>query len=195
MQRAMVATWEADTRSEFRDAQPLHQFTHTYPFGKTRPVERIRMGVSRNTVKKYLTQPQPKYGPRQVRRQPVRELVLQRILALLAQALAWTDGKQRLTATRLHRMRRDEGHQVGVTLVRRTSSPWRGSLPADYREFLLAKDGGKPKPCGFVFLDRTGPALKGRCGTSPAVRSLPGRSYVASCPRRSDRCPNRWRDW
>jgi transposase len=77
------------------------------------------MGVSRNTVKKYLAQAAPKYGPRRAQGQPVRERVLPRILALLSAAHAWTSGsKQRLTATRLHQMLVAEGHRVGVTLVK-----------------------------------------------------------------------------
>lgn len=77
------------------------------------------MGVSRNTVKKYLREASPKYGPRREQPQPIRDKVLPRILELLATAHAWTSGnKQRLTATRLHRMLVEEGHRVGVTLVK-----------------------------------------------------------------------------
>lgn len=47
------------------------------------------------------------------------------MLALLDDAPRWTAGKQRLTATRLWRMLRDEGHQVGVTLVKDFVREWK----------------------------------------------------------------------
>ncbi|HYC09952.1 MAG TPA: IS21 family transposase [Steroidobacteraceae bacterium] len=84
-----------------------------------------QMGVSRNTVKQYLSQPAPKYGPRAPSRRPVWGRVQARLLELLATAHLWTSSKQRLTATRLHRMLADEGHRVGVTLVREAVAEWK----------------------------------------------------------------------
>ena len=46
------------------------------------------------------------------------EAVRPRIEALLGESPRWTGGKQRLTATQLHRMVVAEGHRVGVTLVK-----------------------------------------------------------------------------
>jgi len=83
------------------------------------------MGVSRNTVRRYLSQPSPSYGPRKPSRRGVWEPVKTRLLALLATAHEWTAGKQRLTATRLHRMLVAEGHTVGVTLVKEAVAEWR----------------------------------------------------------------------
>jgi transposase len=75
------------------------------------------MGVSRNTVSKYLKQPQPvrREGPR---RKPVLERVAPRIDALLVEWSDRTTPKQRITGTRIHRQLREEGYEVGATTVR-----------------------------------------------------------------------------
>jgi len=78
----------------------------------------LEMGVSRNTVRKYVDQPAPKYGPRETTARPVTDAVAPRIEALLAESKKWTTGKQRLTATRLHKMLLEEGFSVGVTTVK-----------------------------------------------------------------------------
>src|SRR5688572_18695519 len=54
-------------------------------------------------------------GPR-VR--PVWEAVRARVETLLGESAAWTGGKQRLTATRLHALLRAEGLRVGVTVIK-----------------------------------------------------------------------------
>ena len=75
------------------------------------------MGVSRNTVSKYLRQPQPvrHEGPR---RKPVLECVAPRIDELLFEWSSRTTAKQRITGTRIHRQLREEGYEVGTTTVR-----------------------------------------------------------------------------
>jgi transposase len=83
------------------------------------------MGVSRNTVKRYLALPAPKYGPRPAAAAPVREAARVRVEALLAEAPRWTQGKQRLTATRLHTMLVCEGMRVGVTTVKELVAEWK----------------------------------------------------------------------
>jgi transposase len=83
------------------------------------------MGISRNTVRRYLDRAEPVYGPRQAQPRPVMEKVGLRIEALLAEAPRWTGGKQRLTASRLHQMLLEEGLKVGVTLVRETVAEWK----------------------------------------------------------------------
>ena len=83
------------------------------------------MGVSRNTIRRYLDLPAPVYGPRQAQPKPVMEMVGPRIEALLADSPRWTGGKQRLTASRLHQMLLEEGLKVGVTLVRETVAEWK----------------------------------------------------------------------
>ena len=75
------------------------------------------MGVSRNTVSKYLKQSQPtrREGPR---RRPVVERVGPRIDELLVEWSGRTTPKQRITGTRIHRQLREEGCEVGTTTVR-----------------------------------------------------------------------------
>jgi hypothetical protein len=53
------------------------------------------------------------------------DLVKPRLAALLAESPRWTGGKQRLTATRLHRLLLGEGLAVGVTLVKEYVAEWK----------------------------------------------------------------------
>ncbi len=75
------------------------------------------LGLSRNTVAKYLDQPEPIRSFRQPRERPVWEAVKPRLEKLVAEWEPRTTGKQRITAMRLHRQLRAEGHRVGRTLV------------------------------------------------------------------------------
>src|SRR5512146_768167 len=84
-----------------------------------------QMGLSRNTVRKYLGQPEPKYGPRTATAKPVADVVLPRIEALLEESASWTSPKQRLAATRLHQMLVAEGLSVGVTTVKELVAEWK----------------------------------------------------------------------
>jgi transposase len=61
-------------------------------------------GVSRNTVKRYLSVPAPIRVEAASRGRPVFAKVETRLLALLAESPQWTSGKQRLTASRLHQL-------------------------------------------------------------------------------------------
>jgi transposase len=83
------------------------------------------MGVSRNTVKRYLSQAAPTRVERQPRGRPVWEKAGARLEALLAESPQWTGGKQRLTASRLHRMLLGEGFTIGITTVRRAVAEWK----------------------------------------------------------------------
>src|SRR4051812_23118593 len=75
------------------------------------------LGVSRNTVRRYLAGAPVGKRPPTSRKRPALERARERMEALLAEAPRWTGGKQQLTAQQLHRMLRAEGIQVGVTLV------------------------------------------------------------------------------
>jgi transposase len=77
------------------------------------------MGLSRNTVRRYLDQETP-IGVRRTtaRPAPIRAAAEPRLEALLARTASAIGGKQRLTATRLHRLLVAEGLSVGVTLVK-----------------------------------------------------------------------------
>lgn len=124
------------------------------------------LGVSRNTVRRYLKDETP-IGQRRatVRPTPVRDAVATRVSALLADAGNWTAGKQRLTAKRLHGMLRSEGIAVGTTLVKELVHEWRRArqevfVPLTYRPGELAEvdffevvaevGGERRKACLFV---------------------------------------------
>jgi transposase len=75
------------------------------------------MGISRNTVRKYLEQAEPVRQVRKRRGRPVWERIGARLEQLVEEWTPRTTPKQRLTAARLHRQVCEEGHQVGLTLV------------------------------------------------------------------------------
>jgi len=76
------------------------------------------MGLSRNTVKKYLAVSEPKRTEHRPRPRPGLERVKDRMDALIEEWEDRTTPKQRLTGTRLHLELVREGYQVGTTLVR-----------------------------------------------------------------------------
>jgi transposase len=91
------------------------------------PIRRVarEMGIARNTVRKYLEQPEPVRREKEPRGRPVSEKVGPRIESLLAESPRWTGGKQRLTAARLHQMLRAEGFDVGMTTVKEAVAEWK----------------------------------------------------------------------
>jgi transposase len=78
------------------------------------------MGVSRNTVAKYLKNPEPRRSvvARKQKRAPVMEMVAPRIEEILSEWRERTTHKQRITGTRVHRQLVEEGYEVGITTVR-----------------------------------------------------------------------------
>lgn len=77
-----------------------------------------QLGVSRNTVAKYLQAPEPCRQELFPRPRPVLEAVAPRLDQLLQEWRGRTTAKQRLTGTRLHRQLVEEGYRVGITTVR-----------------------------------------------------------------------------
>jgi len=75
------------------------------------------LGLSRNTVTKYLDQPEPGRSSRRRRERPVWEAVKPRLEELIAECEPRTTAKQCITAMRLHRQLVCEGYRVGRTLV------------------------------------------------------------------------------
>lgn len=75
------------------------------------------MGVSRNTVRKYLSQSEPVRKAGRRRPRPVFEKVAPRLAELIQAWRERTTAKQRITASRLHRELRREGFDVGLTVV------------------------------------------------------------------------------
>src|SRR5215204_4755066 len=77
------------------------------------------MGVSRNTVAKYLKNPEPRRRvARKRKRAPVTEMVAPRIEEILSEWSGRTTPKQRITGARIHRQLVEEGYEVGITTVR-----------------------------------------------------------------------------
>lgn len=85
--------------------------------GQSRRSVARELGISRNTVRKYLEESEPKRreGPRA---RPVLETVKGRIDELLEQWSTRTTAKQRITGSRVHRQLVEEGYEVGITTVR-----------------------------------------------------------------------------
>lgn len=75
------------------------------------------LGLSRNTVAKYLSESKPARKPRTPRRAPSRELIRDRVAALLDEWRPRTTRKQRVTVSRLYRQLAEEGYAVGKTTV------------------------------------------------------------------------------
>jgi transposase len=97
-----------------------------------------QLGISRNTVAKYLEVSEPRHAPYGPRRKPVTDLVKPRLEALLEEWAPRTTPKQRITAKRLLRQLREEGFEVGVTTVADFLREWRRAraevfIPLSYR--------------------------------------------------------------
>jgi transposase len=102
------------------------------------------LGLSRLTVRKYLQQAVPVRQEAQPRARPVWDAVRGRLEALLAESARWTGGKQQLTAARLHALLAEDGHAVGLTLVKTAMAEWRRQrrevfIPLTYRPGDLAE--------------------------------------------------------
>jgi transposase len=76
------------------------------------------MGINRRTVSRYLGISEPVRSESEPRERPVYEKVEPRLAELIAEWRDRTTQKQRLTGSRLHRQLVEEGHEVGITLVR-----------------------------------------------------------------------------
>ena len=79
--------------------------------GRTQRSVARDLGISRVTVRKYLTQAVAVAYDASSRGHPVWDRVPPRIETLLTESLQWTGGKHRLTATRLHELLREEAHR------------------------------------------------------------------------------------
>ena len=76
------------------------------------------MGVSRNTVSKYLETSEPVRKVTAPRPSPVTDKIAPRIDEILSQWSGRLTPKQRLTGSRIHRQLVEEGYQTGITVVR-----------------------------------------------------------------------------
>src|SRR4051812_44090736 len=85
------------------------------------PIRQIarEMGIDRNTVRRYLRGAPAGVGkPRGAEGAPVHDAVRPRAEAILEDSKLWTQGKQRLTAARLHELLRIDGLDLGYTVVK-----------------------------------------------------------------------------
>ncbi len=141
-----------------------------------------RLGVSRNTVSKYLLESEPKRVESGPRARPVLEAVAPRLMELLEEWSPRTTQKQRLTATRLHDQLVCEGFSIGATTVRRFVREWKRQrqevfIPlvhragdegqVDFFEVTVEEDGVARKVWKFVmhlpFSQRSSIWLYDRC--------------------------------
>ena len=76
------------------------------------------LGVSRVTVKKYLSVAEPRRREKTPRARPVSERIGPVIEAILDSWTGRTTAKQRVTASRVHREVLERGHAVGITTVK-----------------------------------------------------------------------------
>src|SRR4051794_24271266 len=83
------------------------------------------LGVSRNTVRRYVEGATPGVRVMVPRASPVKERVRPRLDQLLEEAPRWTGGKQRLTAARLHELLVTEGQLVSERVVREMVAEWK----------------------------------------------------------------------
>ena len=126
------------------------------------------MGISRNTVRRYVEGAEPGARKLAARSAPILEKVQSRMEAILTESPAWTTRKQRLTAFRLHEMLLEEGHAIGYTTVKSFVREWRRQraevfVPLEYRAGDLAEvdffevtvDEGGVRRKAFKFLMRS----------------------------------------
>lgn len=97
----------------------VHVIRHKlFAEGKSIRAVAREMGVSRNTVRKYKAESEPKRRESGRRPRPVLDRVAARIDELLELWRGRTTAKQRITGSRIHRQLVEEGHQIGITTVR-----------------------------------------------------------------------------
>ncbi len=99
--------------------------------GKSERQVAREMGLARNTVRRYLATPVPEARKR-TRSRPVLERVRPRLEQLIEEWSERTTAKQRMTGRRLQRALREEGHEVGLTLVLEYLREWRRQRPEVY---------------------------------------------------------------
>jgi len=86
--------------------------------GKSNRCVARELGISRNTVSKYLNQPEPARKEKAPRPRPVMDRVAPRIDEILEEWRLRVTPKQRITGSRMLRQLREERYEVGITTVR-----------------------------------------------------------------------------
>jgi transposase len=153
------------------------------------PIRRLarEMGISKNTIKRYLRGAPPGVGkPRGTRGAPVHEAVKPRAEEILADAKRWTSGKQRLTAARLHELLRGEGHAVSYTVVKQIAREWKRQRKEVFVP-LVYKPGDLGEVDFFeVLVDVAGERRKAHMFVLRLMHS--GRDFAWLYPRQDQTC-------
>lgn len=153
------------------------------------PIRRLarEMGVSKNTIKRYLRGAPPGAGkPRGVAGAPVRDAVEPRALEILEDSKRWTAGKQRLTAARLYTMLSGEGFDVGYTVVKDIVREWKRQRKEVFVP-LVYKPGDSAQVDFFeVFVDVDGTRRKAHMFVMRLMHS--GRDFAWLYPRQDQTC-------
>lgn len=118
------------------------------------------MGVSRNTVRRYVDGAIPGERKTVERQQPVLERVRPKLEAILEDSKNWTQGKQRLTAARVWRMLREQNIEVGETLVKKYFREWKRKQREVFVPLLYAPGDLAQVDFFEVFVDLAGERVK-----------------------------------
>jgi transposase len=102
------------------------------------------LGISRNTVRRYVDGADAGIRKEVERPSPVRDRVRARVEELLEDSKHWTGGKQWLTSVRLHEILVGEGQHVGERTVRTLVAEWKRQrrevfVPLTYKPGDLAE--------------------------------------------------------
>ncbi|MGE3766726.1 MAG: IS21 family transposase [Kofleriaceae bacterium] len=153
------------------------------------PIRRLarEMGVSKNTIKRYLRGAPAGVGrPRGIPGAPVRDAVQPRALELLDESKRWTAGKQQLTAARLYAMLSSEGHDVGYTVVKQIVREWKRQRKEVFVP-LVYKPGDSAQVDFFeVLVDLAGVRRKAHMFVMRLMHS--GRDFAWLYPRQDQTC-------
>ena len=144
------------------------------------------MGISRNTVRRYLKGAIAGKREDVARAKPVLDRVRTRIDTILTEAPRWTTAKQRLTGTQLHRLLVEEGFEVGVTLVKEYFHEWKRKR-AEVFVPLVYRPGDLGEVDFFeVFVDLAGKRTKAFMFLLRLMAS--GRDFAWILPRQDTTC-------
>ena len=143
--------------------------------GKSRRQVAREMGLARDTVRRYLATPLPEPRKRK-RSRPVLEQVRPRLEQLLEEWSERTTAKQRITGRRLQRALREEGYEIGLSLVLEHLREWRRTRAEVYVP-LIHRPGESVQAERTVLPVRSacaaGNSLSGKLApVSPAFRAI-----------------------
>src|SRR4051812_10493101 len=153
--------------------------------GAARGVARAR-GISRNTGGRSVEGAPAGVRRPSPRERPALQRAQARMDALLTEAPRWTGGKQRLTATQLHRLLRAEGIKIGVTLVKEYVHEWKRRRKEVFVP-LVYKPGDLGEVDFFeVLVDIAGERRKAHMFVMRLMHS--GRDFAWLYPRQDQTC-------